>query len=234
MARMVLSVGLLILTATAASGCATKALLESVEETEVGANVAAYATSAWREEAGDLVVCATGWTAKQPREGEPESFSFRLTLAQPESSWEDPGLDEPVPVDLWDPVSYPVPESAIKGSCPDKPDSALEVPVKRTSATEYGEWTSLLAPVYLEPAGPVLYSFYHSGDPEVATLVYQHETPLPGGSRLIRIELPEETLYPNKYVIVLLPLALAVDVVAVAALVVAFVVGAVACESINC
>ena len=218
MARTALSVAFLILTAVVAGGCATKALLESVEETEVGANVAAYATSAWRDEDGDLVVCVTGWTAKQQREGEPEPFSFRLTFVQPEVSVEDSGLDEPALVNLWDPVSHPVPENAIKGSCPDKPDSALEVPVERIAAADAGEQQASVDP---NRAGPVLYSF---DDPEgiaPAILIYQHETPLPGGSRLVRIELPEETLYPNRYVIVLLPLALATDAVAVAAIVVA-------------
>ena len=229
MARKVLLGGLLILTAVVASGCATKALLESLEETEVGENVAAHATSAWREEAGDLVVCATGWTAKQRREGEPEPFSFRLTFAQPESSWEDPGLDEPAPANPWDPVFHPVAENAIKGSCPDKPDSALEVPVERIATAESAEQTDW-EPPFQDRTGPVLYSFDGFGEFESAKLVYQHETPLPGGSRLLRIELPEETLYPNKYVIVLLPLALATDVVAVAAIV---VVGAL-CALVKC
>ena len=212
MARTALSAAFLILTAVAAGGCATKALLESVEETEVGANVAAHATSAWRGEDGDLVVCVTGWTAKQPREGEPESFSFRLTFAQPESSWEDPGLDEPAPVNLWDPAPYPVPENAIKGSCPDRPDSALEVPVERIAAADAAERT-IPESSFRDRAGPVLYSLEHPEGIAPATLIYRHETPLPGGSRLVRIDLPEETLYPNKYVIVLLPLALATDVV---------------------
>lgn len=222
MLRTAISVAALILTAAAAGGCATPALVKYAAEKEFSENVAAHATSAWRDEAGDLVVCVTGWTAKRRRAGDPKPFSFRLTLAPPDMPEEIPGIDEPAPQGPWDPASYIVAKDAIEGSCPDKPDDAREVPVERIAVAESGEWTDsarppkdLLAPVDLDRAGPVLYSFDHPGEVELATLVYQHETPLPGGARLVRIDLPLEILYPNSMAILVLPLAVVVDVVGI-------------------
>ena len=222
MPRMAFSVAFLVLTALAAGGCATKALVENAGEEEFSDNVAAYATNAWRGGDGDLVVCVTGWTAERRREGEPEPFSFRVTLGPPDTAAPDPGLDEPAAKDPWELVHYPVAQESIEDSCPDRPDNALEVPVERIATGQAGEWADaqqppmgLPAPVDPDRAGPVLYSFDHPGETGLAILVYRRETPLPEGPRLVRIGLPTETLYPNRMTILALPLALAVDVVGI-------------------
>lgn len=173
------------------SGCATKALVDRATTGETIHRTAATLTEAWIGQDGELTGCISGWYGTRGKDL--REFGFTVPLMQL-------GPDQFASVGV---KLHIIPSARIKTGCPGRPPDADAIPVKhadyrRTGPTADRGWTAgLFAHIDEGRAGRTLYSIENYQDDGGAALVYQHDAPLPTGSRLLRIELSNEYVEGN-------------------------------------
>ena len=214
MVRRVFQAGFLIMTAFAASGCATSLLLDAAREPVVKEYVASHAQSAWRDESGLLVVCLSGRTPGRAATEPAESYSIAVGMDRFETLAVEGEEYDARTIMIWQ-----APQDSVETPCRDRPQTASPVDVQRVEmippdggADALQSLHDLLAPADLDYSEPVIYSFDNAGGAGGASIVYQHEAPLPGGARFVRIDPPYEEDYEYNAAIFLMPLAVTVDI----------------------
>ncbi len=224
MARTALSAAFLILAAVAASGCVSKALLEFADKIEVRDNIVTGVTVARRDEAGDIFVCATGLPAERDRTRSPVEYGVKFPL----SLFDDGEAGTPLLAGSGADIRrYTLTPEDIADDCPTEIGDPATLPVtlvepKYLSSVALNTVSDEALRSFIDEAreGAALYVFQSTDPGESALLVYQHDSAVFEGNRLVGIELPAEPVKPNENAVIALPLAFAADVVIVAAVVV--------------
>ena len=214
------------------SGGCTAALYEHANKEETRDNLVSSVTAAHIGETGEITICAVGFQAERSREAPPESFG----LVVPVQLFESGGESAPVLTGPENEIRiYRLTAERIAEDCPDDVENMVTLPLRQFSP-EYLSSVSRSEITYemLEPfidetqEGAMLYVFQFAGPDQAAVLVYRHDTPVFDGSRLVRIELPSETVKPNSAAVIALPLAVAADAAAIVVIVLGLTLGAVA------
>ncbi len=213
MTRWVFSLAFLVLTAFATSGCVTGLLVNAAREQVVTEYSVSYVESASRGDDGGLAVCYYGWPTGKPESGPARPY----TLTVPAGALQSITIAAGTVYNPRNVLAWPASVHNIKAGCGDAPRAGLPVAVQRYSALAADGGGAqrplyeVLAPADLNRTDPVVYSLDHAGGPDIGFIVYQHETPLAGGARFVRFDLPYEESYEYNAAIFLIPVTLVVD-----------------------
>ena len=214
MMRSIFPVAFLVLAAFAASGCATALLLDVAREPVVTENNASYVEAAWRDDNGGLTVCFYGWPTGNAESGPPQPYTMTVPAGALQSlTVPDGTADNPRNVLAW-----PAALHDIEPGCRDFPEVGLPVAVQRfsTPAADGDVWTQrplyeLLEPADLDRPDPIIYSLDEADGQHIGIIVYQHDAPLAGGARFVRLDPSYQESYEYNAAIFLIPVTLVVD-----------------------
>ena len=196
MRRTYLTPFLIVLVTTAASGCATPALVKYAGKEEFREYRLTDADSAVINDEGTLLVCLQGWTVKTNPNRDPTSFHIRLPLSQSD-------------YDSNRTPAFHLAAKQVGKRCPKPSSDSREIPVRHVDADYFvgiddDPPTERIEVVYV----------VNSNTPRGAGLVYQHPVPIVGNSPYVWIYLPPgEAVKPSQAALIALPLAVVADVV---------------------
>ena len=214
MIRRAFLVAFSVLAAFSASGCATVLLVDAARKPVVNEYSVSYVESAWRGDDGGLTVCYYGWPTGNAESGPPQPY----TLMVPAGALLSLSVPAGTADNARNVLAWPAAVHDIEPGCRDLPEVGLPVAVQRFSspAVESDLWTErplyeLLAPADIDRPDPVIYSLDHAGGQDIGVIVYQHDAPLAGGARFVRLDPPYEESYEYNAAILLIPVTLVID-----------------------
>lgn len=213
-------------------GCATKKLMDYAGKTEIRDNRVGGITAAWLGGDGKLVICAQGWPAERSRTSSATTFHMTVPL----DLFDKPGEATPLLRNEDRRIkTYVLPEDSVAKGCPEKPEGARDIKTESVGA----DYFTGVAPrdasddqieKFVDPneSGDALYGFGLDTKPPTLALMYRHEKPVFGGSRLVWLDPGERDVSPNEAAYVAVPLAVAVDTAGIVIFIFGLAIAAVA------
>ena len=216
MTRRIFPAAFLVLVALATSGCTTMLLVDAAREPVINEYTVSHVESAWRDVDGGLNVCFFGWPTGDAESGPPQPYSMRVPPGTLQSMTVPAGTTD----DARNILAWPAAFHHIEPECRALSAAGTPVAVQRlySPPTDDEIWTQrplheLLEPAELNLPDPVIYSLDEAEGQQLGIIVYQHDAPLAGGARFVRLDTPYEETYEYNAAIFLIPVTVVVDTV---------------------